>query len=85
MADLFYKTEVTRHDPGLNHFTISPSDTVNLAVRPRCIYCVSAGTAVLVDSDGVALSYTLVSGQVLPFSPVRVNATGTTATLIGWF
>lgn len=66
------------------HFQIVPSDTVNFESAPRALYFHTAGTAVVVDSAGTALSYTKLAGEVLPFSGIRVNATGTTATLYGW-
>ncbi len=44
----------------------------------------AAGNVVLVDEAGTSMTYTLTQGQVLPFRPVIVKATGTTATVIGW-
>lgn len=84
MADKYKNFPVGRSDPGMKHFTITPSNTVDLTVRPRVIYCQTAGNVVLVDALGVELTYALVAGQILPFSPVRVKATGTTATIYGW-
>ncbi|SEN49148.1 hypothetical protein SAMN04488003_11849 [Loktanella fryxellensis] len=70
--------------PAGQHFAIQPSDGADLPRRPRVIYCQTAGTAVLRCEAGVTLSYALVQGQILPLSPVRVLAAGTTATLFGW-
>lgn len=70
--------------PALHHVAITPSDTLDLAVRPRVIYCAGAGQAMLRDLAGNTLSYDLVKGQILPLSVVRVMATGTTAVLYGW-
>lgn len=70
--------------PALQHMAITPSDTQDLASRPRVIYCAEAGRAVLRDLAGTELGYDLVKGQILPLSVVRVLATGTTAVLYGW-
>lgn len=71
--------------PALLHIAITPDDTADLPQRPRVVYCQGAGTAVLRDDKGVTLTYSLAQGQILPLSPARVFATGTTATLFGWF
>lgn len=71
--------------PASQHFNITPSDSADLPKRPRVLYCSAAGTAVLRDEAGADLSYSLAAGQILPFSPLRVLATGTTAALIGWW
>jgi hypothetical protein len=66
------------------HFAITPDDDADLPVRPLGLYCEEAGTVAVVDEDGTELSYTLEQGWELPFSAVRVKATGTTATVYGW-
>lgn len=71
--------------PAIAHRAIVPDDAADLSAPPRVLYCNAAGTVVLRDQSGVELSYTLAQGQILPISPVRVLATGTTATLYGWF
>jgi hypothetical protein len=70
--------------PASKHYAITPSDTIDLADVPRAIYCNVAGNAVIRDKYGTDVTYALNAGQVLPFRGVRVLATGTTATLIGW-
>ena len=71
-------------DPGWRHAVVVPHDTAPLDPRPRALYVSAGGTLVL--NDGVVdVSYVVVAGQVLPFRPVRVNATGTTATVIAWW
>lgn len=67
------------------HFAITPDNDEDLPILPLGIYCEGEGTAALVDEAGTELSYTLVQGQELPFRFVRVKATGTTATLYGWY
>ncbi len=67
------------------HYTITPSDTLDLPVRPRAIYVNAAGDAVI--SDGITtITYTgLIVGQVLTMRPTRILATGTTASLVAWY
>lgn len=69
--------------PASRHFAINPSDSTDLALRPRFLWVEAAGQVVLRDETGVNLSYTVAAGQILPFSPIRVMATGTTATVHG--
>ncbi|MBN9335373.1 hypothetical protein [Devosia sp.] len=70
---------------GKHHFAVTPDDGADLPIRPRALYCAVDGNVVLTDEDGVDLTYPVVAGQVLEFSPIRVKATGTTATVIGWW
>ena len=85
MSDPFGAHSRGLESPAACHAAITPSNSSDLPVRPRVVYCQTGGTAVLRDKAGVELSYTLVAGQILPLSPVRVLATGTTATLYGWW
>lgn len=85
MSDPFKHLSRSLESPAGSHQAITPSDTADLAIRPRVIYCHEAGTAALRDGAGTTLSYALDAGQILPLSPVRVLATGTTATLYGWW
>ena len=78
--------QVQRNSPGVRHFAITPSDTVDLPVKPRAIRANGAGNVVLTDEGGVDITYTVAAGEILPFSPVLVKATSTTATgLVGWY
>jgi hypothetical protein len=70
--------------PALRHFTLIPSDTVDEPIIPKAVRCQAEGTAVLVDMDDTAISYTLVVGEIIPLRVKRVNSTGTTATLVGF-
>ncbi len=85
MPDPFDTDYVNLTSPAVAHFVISPSDTVDLPVRPRAIYVNTAGMAVLEDNDGEAISYNLQAGSVLSIRPTRVLAAGTTAQLIAWY
>ncbi len=73
---------------------ITKSDTVNLdgstysatpAVKPKpcqAIYVGGAGIVVAVQSNGSAVNFTAVAGELLPIAAIRVNSTTTTATLM---
>ena len=83
MADN-YSGIANKADPGSRHFAITPSDTVDMAIVPRCIYCNAAGTVQVQDKFGTTLAYAMSAGQILPFRGTRILATGTTATVYGW-
>ena len=70
--------------PATKHFQIVPDDAADLPVLPRVIYCETAGTIMVRDSEGVTLSYTLVAGDRIDFRGVRVMSTGTTGLFYGW-
>lgn len=68
-----------------HHYAVTPSDTVDNPIQGP-IRCGSAGDIVVVDNSGVALTYTVVAGEVIPVKIRRVNATGTTVTgIIGFW
>ncbi len=85
MPDPFDTDYVNLTSPAVAHYAVSPSDTLDLPVRPRAIYVNATGTAVLQDNDGEAVSYDLQAGTVLSIRPTRVLATGTTAQLVAWY
>jgi hypothetical protein len=70
--------------PAERHFAIVPANGVDLPNRPRVLKVLSDGAVALRDSAGVVITYPVVAGEVLLFSAVGVEATGTTATLAGW-
>lgn len=84
MADNFKNAGMGIIAPATRHFAITPSNTVDLANTPRALYCQTSGTVAVRDSAGVDVTYTVTAGQVLDFRAVRVLATGTTATVVGW-
>jgi len=84
MTDPFEFHPSQLDSPATIHFAITPSDTVDIPITPRAIYCDAAGTAVIQDRYGSNVTYNLLAGAVIPFRGTRVLATGTTATLIGW-
>ena len=69
-----------------DYAAVTPSDTVFLSACAIGLYCSAPGNAVLVSPQGSTITVALVAGQFLrDFQFVRVNATGTTATVIGLF
>jgi hypothetical protein len=71
--------------------TIVPSDTVNISVAlgigendipTDAIWCGTAGTVTAVMQSGQAVQFTVVAGTLLPIAAIRVNLTGTAATLM---
>lgn len=79
MADLFQTVSPGLDSPASKHFSITPSDAVDLAIKPRAIFVGVEGDVVIVDAGGVEVTYTNLSG-LYPFRAVRIKATGTTAT-----
>jgi hypothetical protein len=64
------------------HRAITLSDPVNL-VEPMYIYCLTSGTAQVVDQDDVVVGYPMTAGQLLPLLAKRINSTSTTGTYAG--
>lgn len=62
---------------------ITPSDTVDTTALCRGLFVGGAGAVSLVTLAGNTVAFTgLTAGSVLPVMFSRVNATGTTATLL---
>ena len=85
MSDPFAGYSEGLTSPADDHFAITPNDGVDLATVPRALYVNVAGTLVLHDKSGTAITYNVTAGQVLPLRVRRVLATGTTATVVGWY
>lgn len=83
MADLF-SNNPNQTLPGSRHFTITPSDTVDMAIQPRALFVTVAGNLALQDKFGTNVTYAVTVGIIIPFRATRVLATGTTATVVGW-
>lgn len=84
MADDFERYTTGLESPARRHYPIVPDDDTDLPRKPRVIYCQAAGTVAMLDRFGAMLSYDVAAGQILPFGPLRILATGTTATVYGW-
>ena len=74
---------------GARHFLIVPADSGEFAIHPRTIRVNTTGTAVVVTDNGAggetAISYNVTQGDYIILRAKRINATGTTAQLIGSF
>lgn len=84
MADNFSQVAKSMESPATRHFTITPSDTVDMTNRPRALYCTIGGNVAVRDELGVVITYPVLAGQVLAFRGTRIMATNTTATVVGW-
>jgi hypothetical protein len=70
--------------PAAQHFVIVPADGVPLPVRPRVLRILTSGDIVLRDEKDQVITYPVLAGETLQFSAVGIEATGTTATAVGW-
>ena len=59
---------------------ITPSDTATIEPFPVSIRANVGGDIACVGSDGVAFTFTVTAGVTEPLQPIKVLATGTTAT-----
>ena len=71
-------------NPATAHFMITPSDTDFLPQKVRALYCAADGDVVVVDEGGTSVTYAVTAKDILPIQAVKVLASGTTATVIGW-
>lgn len=71
--------------PATHHLLVTPQDRVDLPVRPRVLRVLTAGDLSLRDAAGTVITYAVNAGEVLGFSAVGVEATGTTASVVGWY
>lgn len=82
--DPFGRFQRTLTSPADRHFPITPADGVDLPLRPRVLRVLSGGTLALRDGQGTVIPYPVSAGETLLFSAVGVEATGTTASVVGW-
>lgn len=81
MADNFSSIQKGMTSPADDYSAVTPSDSTDLASRPRGLYVGTGGDVVIVNPSGTAVTFKSVpSGTVLPVRAVRVKSTGTTAT-----
>lgn len=67
-----------------NHKLIEPDDDVDMST-PCIVVAQTDGVVSLVDYNGNELEWNVIAGQTIPVVARRINATGTTADLIGIF
>jgi len=70
--------------PATEHFEIVPADGADLPTRPRVLRVLTSGDLAMRDAKGVVITYSVSAGETLQFSAVGIEATGTTATVVGW-
>ena len=72
--------------PAREWFSITPHNRNNLSRPVRSIWVNGAGNVAVVAQNGDEAIFAVSAGMLLPVQPVRVKATGTTATgLIGLY
>lgn len=84
----------TQTQPYNRSVAITPSDTANFdgstfsanaatkAIAAEAIFCGGAGTVTVCYENGQTGAFTLAVGEILPVKAIRVNSTGTAATLL---
>jgi len=63
-------------------FVVAMSSTGETVLPCDAIWCGTAGTITAVMQNGAAVQFTVVAGTILPIAAIRVNLTGTAATLM---
>lgn len=83
MADPFIRYATELDSPGRCWKAITPSDTVDIPDRPRALYVGTGGNISAIDQNGNTVTFSnVLGGAFLPIGPVRIRATGTTASNI---
>lgn len=83
--DPFHAYNRGLESPATRHVTITPQDGVDLPVRPKVLRVLTAGDLALRDEANTVITYPVAAGEVILLSAVGVEATGTTATVAGWY
>ena len=65
--------------PAIRWAQVTPDDAVPLDPMPRALFVGGAGTLALEDRTGSVVAWSVPAGMILPVAPLRVRATGTTA------
>jgi len=88
MPDPFAGSIPNLSSPVSHAAAVTPSDTEDLEVIPRCVYIGGSGSLVVTPADSntpVTLA-SVAAGQFCPIRVKRVWATGTTATgIVAWW
>jgi len=67
--------------PASEWFLVTPHDTAFLTVRPRGLYVDVTGTLRVESLNGAIMNLAAAAVGYHPLRPVRIHATGTTATV----
>lgn len=79
--DRFANNSTSLDSPASDAAAITPSDSADLSVIPRALYCTGDGTVrVTMRNGGDPVTLPMIYGVPLPVRVSRVWATGTTAT-----
>ncbi|MDQ0318429.1 hypothetical protein QO002_000567 [Pararhizobium capsulatum DSM 1112] len=80
MPDRFSNNAASLSGPASHAFTITPSDTADLAEAVRALYVGSGGAVSVRTVSGASVTFlTVAGGAILPVRADRVFQTGTTA------
>ena len=80
MVDKFNLAVQSLESPATGVFTITPSDSADLAIATRAIRASGAGNIVIIGQDGVTATCAFIAGETRAIRATRVNSTNTTAT-----
>lgn len=80
MADLFENHASKLESPFSNAADVVPSDSTDLPMIPRALYCTGIGNVRVTMRSGAIVTLPMLAGAPLPARVSRVWATGTTAT-----
>lgn len=79
MPDQFARFPVELDSPGREFAAITPNNTTDIPIRPRALWVGVAGNINCIDQDGVTTLFSNMPVGWHPIGPVRILATGTTA------
>lgn len=79
MPDQFARYSAELDSPGREFFAITPNNSLDIPLRPRALWVGVAGNITCIDQDGVTTLFSNLNVGWHPFGPVRILATGTTA------
>ncbi|MBY6055096.1 hypothetical protein [Leisingera daeponensis] len=71
--------------PATHHIAITPQDGVDLPIRPRVLRVLASGDLAMRDEAGTVITYAVTAGETIGFSAAGIEATGTTASVAGWY
>lgn len=78
LAEFFFRRRP--ESPGQGSVTVTPSDSVDLAIPAASLYVTVAGDVAFIGADGETDTWTVPANFIIPIAIKRVKATGTTAT-----
>ncbi|MCX5495352.1 hypothetical protein OSH11_11590 [Kaistia dalseonensis] len=71
--------------PARRFYLVVPSDSADLPIRPRALYCSVAAMATMRDETGTEVPCTIPAGAIVDIQPVRILAAGYSGTLIALY